>query len=136
MESFGKKAVRRNPIITNLLQRCNFVENMGTGINKIKDLCIANNVKEPDYVFNEFFTIIFRREKINEEINGEITGEINEEINTIRVLIKKNPGIKAKSIAKAAAKPKKTIDRYLKKLKDLGKIEYRGSNKTGGYYAV
>jgi predicted HTH transcriptional regulator len=43
--SFGKKAVRRNPIITNLLQRCNFVENMGTGINKIKDLCADNDTE-------------------------------------------------------------------------------------------
>jgi predicted HTH transcriptional regulator len=45
--------VRRNPIITNLLQRCNFVENMGTGITKIKDLCIANNTLVPEFTFDE-----------------------------------------------------------------------------------
>jgi len=73
IDTFGKKAVRRNPIITNLLQRCNFVENMGTGINKIKELCALNNVKEPTFIFNEFFTIVFQRK----EIKGEIKGEIN-----------------------------------------------------------
>ena len=124
VESFGKKAVRRNPIITNLLQRCNLVENMGTGINKIKNLCADNNVKKPDFVFDEFFTVIFKRL------------EINEEINEVLVVIKNNPKIKAFPIAQHVNKPKKTIDRYLKKLKDLGLIEYRGSNKSGGYYAI
>jgi ATP-dependent DNA helicase RecG len=70
--SFGKKAVRRNPIITNLLQQCNFVENMGTGINKIKELCIESNVKEPVFVFNEFFTVIFKRLLTVGETVGEI----------------------------------------------------------------
>jgi len=91
---------------------------MGTGINKIKELCVEYNVKEPDFVFNEFFTIVFKRKLQNEGIK------------TILVLIKNNPGIKAKSIAKAVEKPKKNIDKYLKKLKDLSKIEYRESNKN------
>ena len=56
--TFGKKAVRRNPIITNLLQRCNFVENMGTGINKIRQLCFENNIPDPEFIFNDFFTVI------------------------------------------------------------------------------
>jgi len=30
--------------------------------------------------------------------------------------------------------PSKTIERWLKKLKDEGKIEFKGSSKTGGYY--
>jgi len=28
----------------------------------------------------------------------------------------------------------RTLERWIKKLKDEGKIEFRGSKKTGGYY--
>jgi ATP-dependent DNA helicase RecG len=101
----------------------NLVENMGTGINKIKNLCADYNIKEPEFVFNDFFTVIFKRL------------ELNEEINEVLLIIKNNPRIKAFPISTHINKPKKTIDRYFKKLKDLGLIEYRGSNKTGGYYA-
>jgi ATP-dependent DNA helicase RecG len=30
--------------------------------------------------------------------------------------------------------PAKTIERWIKQLRDEGEIEYRGSKKTGGYF--
>ena len=32
--------------------------------------------------------------------------------------------------------PEKTLERYIKILRDAGLIEYKGSQKTGGYYIV
>lgn len=32
--------------------------------------------------------------------------------------------------------PEKTLERYIKILRDAGLIEYKGSKKTGGYYIV
>ena len=32
--------------------------------------------------------------------------------------------------------PEKTLERYIKILKDAGLVEYRGLKKTGGYYIV
>ena len=32
--------------------------------------------------------------------------------------------------------PEKTLERYIKILRDAGLIEYNGSKKTGGYYIV
>ena len=57
-----------------------------------------------------------------ERIGGEINGEINEEIKRVLHLILKNGGIKAKAIAHRIGRPKKTVDNYLRKLRDLGKI--------------
>ena len=71
-----------------------------------------------------------------ERIGGEINGEINEEIKRVLHLILKNGGIKTKAIAHRIGRPKKTVDNYLRKLRDLGKIHYIGSKKTGGYYAT
>jgi ATP-dependent DNA helicase RecG len=127
--SFGKKAVRPNPIITNLLQRCNFVENMGTGINKIKELCLESNVKEPDFVFNEFFTVIFNREQIYKGLN--------EGLNSLLKTIIKAPGLQNKELSERLnGRPIKTIERQISELVKHNKAERKGSKKTGGHYAI
>jgi predicted HTH transcriptional regulator len=61
---------------------------MGTGITKIKDLCIANNSLVPDFVFDEFFTVIFKREQITERLNGELNEGANEGANEGLILLK------------------------------------------------
>ncbi len=76
------------------------------------------------------------KERIGEEINGEIIGELNEELKRVLLLILKNGGIKAKAIASGIGRPKKTVDHYLRKLREMGNIHYIGSKKTGGYYAT
>ncbi|MEA2103858.1 MAG: ATP-binding protein, partial [Candidatus Cloacimonadota bacterium] len=60
-KDFGKKAVRRNQIIASLLHRIDFVENMGTGINKIRNLLKEANAKQPKFEFGDFYSIIFPR---------------------------------------------------------------------------
>jgi ATP-dependent DNA helicase RecG len=32
--------------------------------------------------------------------------------------------------------PSKTIERWVKKLRDDGKVEFKGGKKTGGYYLI
>ena len=50
--------------------------------------------------------------------------------------IKLSPGIKRAKLIRIVRKSKATIERCLSSLKAQEKIEYRGSNKTGGYYVV
>jgi ATP-dependent DNA helicase RecG len=130
--TFGKKAVRRNPIITNLLQRGNFVENMGTGINKIKKLCFENNIPEPEFIFNDFFTVIFKRHTLNDELNDEL----NEGQLLVFNYIKHNQGVMAKTISQKLNMPFGTVDRHIRVLLKKTLIERRGSKKTGGYFLI
>ena len=77
------------------------------------------------------------------EINGEINtlggkikspgGEINGEIKIYQAVVA-TPGIKREALLLTSKIPLRTIDRILKRLKESGKIEYRGSKKTGGWY--
>jgi prophage antirepressor-like protein len=46
------------------------------------------------------------------------------------------PGKRIASIAGEINRPPKTIERWIKKLRDEGKIKFRGSRKTGGYYVT
>lgn len=78
----------------------------------------------------------------NGERNGEINGDVNSEINSLSsilkavyMIVKANPGIKIKKVAELRDKSESTVGKQLSDLKKKGFIEYRGANKTGGYYA-
>ena len=73
-------------------------------------------------------------EPVNGPVNGPINGPINDPINDLLEIIKSNPGIKKTAIITHVGKSKATLTRYLKQLVDKNLIEYKGSDKTGGYY--
>lgn len=62
---------------------------------------------------------------------------INEGINeTINETIKSNPGIGLVRLAGLSGKSRATVARAIAALVEEGRIEHRGSKKTGGYYLV
>jgi predicted HTH transcriptional regulator len=78
-------------------------------------------------------------EVVNEVVNGhrEVVNEaVNEVVKTVFEAIKTKPGIKKPELQKITGKSHATIERAVDLLKKLSEIEYRGSDKTGGYYAV
>jgi ATP-dependent DNA helicase RecG len=64
------------------------------------------------------------------EVNGGVSGGVNE----LLELIRSTPGRKSSDFRKALGQPQRTIERWLKQLKDTEKIEFRGAPKTGGYF--
>lgn len=69
--------------------------------------------------------------KDNVPINAPINVPINEAVYKI---ISREPGINREKMARNLSVDVKTIGRALKAL--VGKVEHRGSKKTGGYYAI
>jgi ATP-dependent DNA helicase RecG len=51
-------------------------------------------------------------------------------------LIEKNSGINVLEIRTHFDIPKRTVERWVKQLKDDGKIEFKGALKTGGYWVI
>ena len=47
--------------------------------------------------------------------------------------IKNNPGNRLTYISKKLHIPNKTLERWIKTLREKGKIEFKGAPKTGGY---
>ena len=66
--------------------------------------------------------------------NGPVNGPVNGTVNNLLEIINNNPGIQKPAIKALIGKGDTTIKRYLKQLLEQGLIEYRGSDKTGGYY--
>lgn len=56
----GRKAVRRNALIADLLHRIGFIEKAGTGVKRIRDEARAGGYPEPVWEANGFTTVIFR----------------------------------------------------------------------------
>ena len=48
--------------------------------------------------------------------------------------IRLNPGKKTNDFTVALGQSRRTIERWLRQLKDQGKIKFRGAPKTGGYF--
>lgn len=67
------------------------------------------------------------------ELNGALTGALK---NRVFDLIRESQGIQRKIIVEKLEIPDRTLDRYLAELIAVGKIERRGSKKTGGYWAL
>jgi ATP-dependent DNA helicase RecG len=118
----------RNQIIASLLHRINFVENMGTGISKIKNLMKAENIQEPEFDFGNFFTVTFYR-KNGSEIGSEISSEI------ILELMKENPKISARLLGEKIGISQRAVEKTIQKFKKDGIIKRFGSPKDG-YWKV
>lgn len=56
----GRKAVRRNTLIADLLHRIGFIEKAGTGVKRIRDDARAGGYPEPVWEVNGFTTAVFR----------------------------------------------------------------------------
>lgn len=61
---------------------------------------------------------------------------VNEGVVRLLSLIQDKPGMRTPQISIALDVPIKTLERWLKKLREEGKVEFRGSPKTGGYWSV
>ena len=56
----GKKSVRRNPLIADLLHRIDLIEKAGTGIGRMRDAARDHGSPEPTFDVDSFFTCCFR----------------------------------------------------------------------------
>ena len=98
-ENFGKVSMLRNPGIANLFQRIDYIEKMGTGIERIRLALKAAKVPPVRYEFNPIYikAVFLRPRKTEEKPTPETTPETTQE--KILKLIKNNPSITRKDLA-------------------------------------
>ena len=132
LESNNYKSKTRNKLIALMFKECGCIEKYGSGIGRIKKFCKVHNIIEPKFEeMQKGFQVTLYKEKISEINSNE---GINEGINSLYLCIKNYPALRVSQIEEKLNIPGKTLERWIKKLRDDHKIEYRGSKKTGGYY--
>jgi len=66
-EDFGTKSVARNPLIASLLHRADYIERVGTGIERIRRAVAAHEGCTLDIQYNDFYTVTFYGMKVEKE---------------------------------------------------------------------
>lgn len=133
-KEFGTRSMSRNPLIFGLFTRMNLVEQVASGIPRMRNEMNEAGLPEPAFTTDGgFFSVEFQRPDDSGTVNGTVKLKaINEEI--VFELIKSEEGLSAPEIAERVGKSLRTTKRYLNALKKSNKIEFRGAPKTGGYY--
>ena len=82
------------------------------------------------------FRIFFkpRPEALSGGVNGGVNGGVFENPIHLLELIKRRPGINTRQMVAVAGKSQRTLERWIRQLKNQGRIEFQGTPKTGGYH--
>ena len=64
-EEFGKRSLSRNPLLFSLMQKTDLVEQVGSGINRIREAMKRAGLKAPAFEFGKFFAVTLFRPNEN-----------------------------------------------------------------------
>jgi len=136
----GKTVFRRNHLIADLFSRINFGEELGSGMQRMRDVCKKENSPYPEIEYTDtHFYIVFKQSK--EYLKLESTTpktRVKIRVKTgvkIIALIKENPLITIPELAEKIGLTVKGVEWNIKKLKEKGKLKRIGPAK-GGYWEV
>lgn len=154
-------SILRNPDIAQICFYRRYIEMLGTGTQRMIRDCKENKFKVPVWKQRENMTtvifpdvahnrksegiikgitegiskgVIAKIEGIIEGITEGITSGVREKMTKILLALYKEGGVRAGDLEKRIDIPVKSIERYIKQLRDAGIIEFKGAKRTGGYY--
>jgi len=130
----GKTVFRRNHIIADLFARIHFGEKLGTGFERIREICKKENAPFPKIEFNEnYFYVTFRQSR--EYLKLAVKETTQKTTQKIIELIKENPSITREELARALNITPDGVKYHLQNLKKKGILKRIGGKK-GGYWKV
>jgi len=140
----GKTVFRRNHIIADLFAKIHFGEKMGTGFERIKEVCKKENAPFPEIKFDEnYFYVTFKQshEYLKLAEKGERAEEeislLNDRQKKALELIKQNGKIQMKEyIDLCPDVNRKTLTRDINYLLKTGVIIRKGKGRRDLYYAL
>jgi ATP-dependent DNA helicase RecG len=156
-ENFGTVSITRNPLIQSMFYRIDYIEQMGTGIMRMKEAAIEANVAEPRFELDNFFRVSFKRPPLQSATSSDIQAVSNDIVvldnvqddvqdkNGVNVHEKKrnarqdkvveilrgDPDATLNRLASLLGVSTKTIQRDLVELRSKGRIERIGSDSNG-----
>jgi ATP-dependent DNA helicase RecG len=142
----------KNPSIAKFFIQLGWVDELGSGVLNVNKFVTEYGGKgTPDFIEGNTFQmripVPVERvaegviEGVDSKVEGVIEGvtegvsdEVREKLKRIFLVIYKNGGVRAIHIEESVKLPGKSVERYIKMLKDADLIEFKGAPKTGGYY--
>ena len=132
---FGKRSLSRNPLIFGLFERIRMVEQVGSGIGRMRDLMIEADLTEPEFNTEGMFTVTVRRPfDFNKWVDKWVDNLTDNRVNIIKA-IHENSKVSKRELEEKVGLSATAIDNNLDTLKDLGLIERVGGAK-GGHWKI
>jgi ATP-dependent DNA helicase RecG len=140
----GKTVFRRNHIIADLFAKIHFGEKMGTGFERIREVCKKENAPFPEIEFNEnYFYVTFRQSnkylKLAEEEKRtkEKSSLLNDRQRKALEFIKQNGRLTMKEYIELCPDVnRKTLTRDLTHLIKLGMVIRKGKGRRDLHYLI
>ena len=129
-----------NETIARVMYYSGVIEHWGRGLSLIFEECERAGLQQPKVTDERgVVRVTFSRPNLSGHRNDPINDPINllsdVEKNVLQI-VKEHPGISRINIIPIVGKSEATVKRALKSLGEMGFVEYRGSNKTGGYFSL
>ena len=130
---FGKRSASRNPLIFGLFERMRLVEQIGSGIARMRDVMREEGLTPPEFNIDGMFTVTFRRPFVFEKWVEKWVEKLTD--NRIKILkeVHNNPKVTKKELEQAVSISASAIDNNIDALKNLGLLTREGSDKGGNW---
>lgn len=134
----------KNPHVAQIFTQMGRSEELGTGIRNVFRYNkmysgIEENIFNEEDVFVTVVPLTFLNDKTvisDGGVNGGVSGGVSGGEEELYSEISKKEGLNAKQLQLRLNIPMRTIERWIKKLKQEKRIEFKGAAKTGGYYIL
>ena len=139
---FTGKSEIRNRVVARIFKELDYIEQWGSGINRIKSLCIEQGLKEPfieetgDFVGVRFFrNSNIEKNKVSESIGkvSESIGKVSEQEKIILNYIMKHSKITSKNVEEVIGVKEARARRILKEMMDKNYIAKQGQSRSTCY---
>lgn len=130
---FGKRSLSRNPLIFGLFERIRMVEQIGSGIIRMRDLMAEAGLTPPEFSMEGIFTVTFRRPfDFNTWVENWVEKLTDNRVRILRE-VHANNRVTKKELEKIVSLSGSAIDNNIEVLRGLGLLEREGSDKGGNW---
>lgn len=130
LEDLGKRSVRRNRLIADMLHRSRFIEKVGSGFSRMQKALSDNNNPPLEVVATNFFNIRFYKRMTTVELSKLTPRQIS-----VYQIIYNSEGINKRHIALQAQLSEDTVLREIHHLIDLNLVAKQGVGRATTYHA-
>ena len=130
-DEFGKRSASRNPLLFSIFQRMRLVEQVGSGIERMRQAMTDQGLPEPEFSYDGMFIVKLARPVEFDKWIKNWTPNLNQTQIKILRSINDDPGITIAELSKNFRLASSTINKHLRSLKEIGLIKRIGSLKTG-----
>lgn len=145
-ENFGTVTITRNPIIASMFFRIDYIEQMGTGIGRMRNAAREANVAEPEFEFSGFFKVTFKRNEQDTSISRQFDSSGRQAVvkrsqaatavdrkRNIVAFIEEHRQVKVSDLVNVIGLSNGRIRALLREMVSEGRIEKVGDNRYAYY---